>query len=91
MGTLRLGETALHAVNFEVTLLEVRLDCRRHRGNPILRHCDEWRMVGLAVLFIRFQGVGEISGHAILELQDINDLTALRCMTAEIAELARAL
>ena len=47
-------------------------------------------MVGLAVLFVRFQGIGEISGHAILQLQKANDLAALRCMAAEIAELARS-
>ena len=42
-------------------LPEVRLDRRRQRGNLlILRHCDEWRTVGLAVLFI--------SGHVILRL-----------------------
>ena len=37
----------------EVALLEVRLDRRRERGNLlILRRCDEWRKVGLAVLFV---------------------------------------
>ena len=48
---------------------QVRLDRRRQRGKLIsLRHCDEWRTVGLAVLLIRFQSVGEISGHVILRL-----------------------
>ena len=48
-------------------------------------------MVGLAILFVRFQGVGEISGHAILQLlQKAKDLAAPRCMTAEIAEQARS-
>ena len=73
---------------------EVRLDRRRHRGNLLLlRRSDEWRAVGLAVLFIRFQSFGEISGHVILRLRRggvrFNDLAALRCMTAEMAELAR--
>ena len=45
----------------------------------ILLHCDEWRMVGLVVLFVRFQRVDEISGHAILQLlQTTNDLAALK-------------
>ena len=58
----------------EVALLEVRLD--RHL---ILLHLDDWRMVGLAVLFVSFQGVGEISGNAILQLlQNTNYLAALR-------------
>ena len=36
-------------------LPEVRLDRRRQRGNLlILRHSDEWRAVGLAVLFVSF-------------------------------------
>ena len=35
-------------------------------------------------------GVGEISGHAILQLQNTNDLAALRCMSAEIADLPRS-
>ena len=47
-------------------------------------------MVGHAVLFVSFQGVGEISGHVILQLQNTNDLAALRCINAEIAELARS-
>ena len=43
-------------------LLEVCLDRRRQPGNIlILRHWNEWRMVGPAVLFVRLQGVGEIS------------------------------
>ena len=33
-----------------------------------LRRCDEWRKVAQAVLFARFQRVGEINGHAILQL-----------------------
>ena len=47
-------------------------------------------MVGLAVLVVRFQGIGEISGHAILQLQITKDLGAQKCMTAEIAELPRS-
>ena len=48
-------------------------------------------MVGLAVLFVSFQGVSEISGNVILQLsQKTNDLATLRCMTAEKAELARS-
>ena len=47
-------------------------------------------MVGLAILFIRFQGVSEISGQVILQLQNTDDIAALRCMGAEIAELARS-
>ena len=39
---------------------------------------------------LRFHGVGEISGHVILQLQNTNDLAALRCMTAETAKLARS-
>ena len=51
-------------------LPEVRLDRRCQRGNIlILRHCDEWRTVGLAVLIVRFQSVGEISGRVILRLR----------------------
>ena len=42
----------------------------------ILRHCDEWRMVSLAVLFVRFQRVGEINGHVIFQLKKANDLPA---------------
>ena len=48
------------------TLHEVRLDC--HRDNCLLLRCVEWRMVGLPLLFVRFLGVGEISGHFILQL-----------------------
>ena len=47
-------------------------------------------MVGLAVLSASFQGIGEISGHVILRLRGVNDLDALRCMTAEMAELPRS-
>ena len=47
-------------------------------------------MVGPAILFARFQGVGEISGLVILQLQNTNDLAALRCVSAEIAELPRS-
>ena len=72
-------------------LPEVRLDRRRQRGKLlILRHCDEWRTVCLAVLFVRFQSVGEISGRVILRLREVNDLAALRCTTSEKAELARS-
>ena len=53
-------------------------------------HCDAWRMVGLAVLFVHIQGTGEISRHPVLQLQNTNDLAAQRCMTAEIVELARS-
>ena len=76
----------------EIALQEVRLDRRGHNANLlVLLHLGEKRMVGLAVLFVRFQGVGEISGHVILHLlQNTNDLAAQRCMTAETAELARS-
>ena len=74
----------------EVALLEVRLDHRRPRDNLILLRCDEWRVVCLLVLFVRFQGVGEVSGHVILQRLKASDLAALRCLTAEIAELARS-
>ena len=50
----------------------------------------ERRMASLAVLFVTFQGVCKISGHATLQHQNTTDLAALRCMTAEIAELARS-
>ena len=35
-------------------------------------------------------GVGEISGHVILQLQNTNELVALTCVTAQVAELARS-
>ena len=35
-------------------------------------------------------GVGEISGHAILQLQNTNGFAALRCVPAEIADLPRS-
>ena len=46
-------------------------------------------LVGLAVLFVRFQGIGQISGHVVLRLRGTNVLGALRRMSAQIAELAR--
>ena len=48
----------------------------------LLLHLDECRMVALAIL-VRFQGVGESSGHVILQLlQNTHDLAALRCACA---------
>ena len=54
----------------------------RQHDNLILLHLDEWRMVGLAVLFVRFQGIGEIKGHVILQRLKANDLAALSHKTA---------
>ena len=44
-------------------------------------------LVGLAILFVSSLGVGEISGHVILQHTN-GGLAALTCRTAEIAELA---
>ena len=78
-------------LHHSAALPEVHLDRRRQRGNLlILRHCDEWRTVGLAVLFVRIQSVGEIKGHVILSLREVSDLATLRYTTAEIAELAHS-
>ena len=57
---------------------------------PFVRQAsDRHRAEAQDVGHVRFQGVGEISGHAILQLlQNTNDLATLRCMTAEIAELS---
>ena len=71
------------------TVLEVRLDRRRQRGNHIRLHLDGCRVVALAILFVRLQGVGESSGHVILQLQNALDLAALRCTTVEKSEMAR--
>ena len=47
-------------------------------------------MVGLPPLFVHFLGVGGISGNFMLQLlQNTNDLPALRCVTAQVAELPR--
>ena len=62
----------------------------RMRGNLlILCHCDERHMAAHAVLLVRFQGVGETSGHVILQLQKAHELAALRCTTVETAEQTR--
>ena len=46
-------------------------------------------MAALAILFVGFQEVGKICGHAILQLQSTYDLAALKCVT-HIAELTRS-
>ena len=68
-----------------LTLSEVRLGGRRQRDHVLgltmqevrldflLLCCVEWRMIGLPLLFVHFLGVGEISGHFILQLHQ-NDL-----------------
>ena len=55
----------------------------------LLLHLDECRKVALAIL-VCFQGVGESSGHVILQLQKAHDLAGLRCTTAETAKTARS-
>ena len=44
-------------------------------------------MVALAVLFDTLLGGGEINGHVIVQLQNTNDLAALRCVSADRADL----
>ena len=87
---LRLCEIALIAVHLdnEITVQEIRLDS--HRGNFLLLRCCKSRMVAIDGLFFLL-GIGEISGNVILQLlQNTNELAALKCVTAEMAELARS-